>query len=264
MKILIFKVRQFISANVLPFLGVGSIAKRKQVSYKYLKGQGIEIGALHFSLPVKKGVTVKYVDAISYEEAVEKFPELSPSKIVKPHYIDDGFTLSTIEENSQDFVIANHVLEHSPNPVGVLINWMRVLKKQGLIYFSVPLAEKCFDRGRVITQVNHLFEDHTLVEQGDAKQFDSRNREHYKEWINISEVNMRHMRGEPSPKLSQEEFQERVNVFSKNKVEIHFHIFSVESIKDFISELEKTLGNLRAIDIVESKTEVIAVLQKAS
>jgi len=258
----IFEFRQFLSAKVFPALGIGSIAKRKKVSYAYLQGQGLEIGALHFPLPVRKNVDVKYVDVISYEDAVEKFPELDPAKLVKPHYVDDGFTLSSIESGSQDFVVANHVLEHSPNPVGVILNWCRVLKPNGLIYFSVPIAEKCFDKGRKTTAVEHLFEDYALNEKGNTEEFLRRNKEHYKEWIEVSEPNLFRMRGENAPMLSKKEVEDRIELFSKDEIEIHFHTFTNESLALFVKNLERVIAGLKVLDVVQSKAELIVVLQK--
>lgn len=51
---------------------------------------------MNYPLPVKKGVKVKYFDRISREELV--FPE------------------------SNDLVIANHFIEHCPNPIRTLEN----------------------------------------------------------------------------------------------------------------------------------------------
>lgn len=59
------KLRKTLSETVFPLIGVGSVARRKRASFKYLSGQGIEIGALHYPTKVRKGTSVKYVDVIS-------------------------------------------------------------------------------------------------------------------------------------------------------------------------------------------------------
>jgi len=76
---------------------------------------------------------------------IKRFPELNASEIVVTDCIDDGFNLTTIPEESQDFLIANHVLEHAPNPIQVLINWTKVLKRNGIFFITVPIGKKCFD-----------------------------------------------------------------------------------------------------------------------
>ena len=96
--------------------------KRERLARKWLNGTGLEIGALHKPLKVSETVTALYVDRVTRERSIEKFPELPAMDIVPVAIIDDGFELSSIEDDSYDFVVANHVLEHSPNPIQVLAN----------------------------------------------------------------------------------------------------------------------------------------------
>ncbi|MCP6623602.1 class I SAM-dependent methyltransferase, partial [Klebsiella pneumoniae] len=77
------------------------------------------------------------------EENIRKFPELDAASIVPTDYLEDGFTLASIPDCSQDFVIANHVLEHASNPLQVLSNWARVLRPGGTLFITVPIGSRC-------------------------------------------------------------------------------------------------------------------------
>lgn len=91
--------------------------KRNRIVQEYIRGIGIEIGALHNPVPIPKNITVKYVDRLSVESLRHQYPELKNLPLVDVDIIANGETLDSIEESSQDFVVANHFLEHCQNPL---------------------------------------------------------------------------------------------------------------------------------------------------
>src|SRR4051812_47294607 len=62
---------------------------REYVARLYLRGDGIEIGALHSSLPLPDGATAQYVDRMSLEELQSEYPDL-PAAVTAPDIVDDG------------------------------------------------------------------------------------------------------------------------------------------------------------------------------
>jgi len=46
--------------------------------------------------------------------------------------------LEYFRQESQDFIIANHVLEHVINVIQSVRRWYEVLKPNGILYLSVP------------------------------------------------------------------------------------------------------------------------------
>lgn len=93
---------------------------RLYLSYKYIRGDGIEIGALHLPLQVFHGALVTYVDRKSIEELRKDYPELSNQKMVNVDIINDGECLRTIDDDYYEFVIANHFLEHCEDSIGAI------------------------------------------------------------------------------------------------------------------------------------------------
>lgn len=241
-----------------------SYVARSRVAERYLRGVGLEIGALDHPLPVPTQATVRYVDYISKADSAAKHTQLNPDQIVDVDYIDDGFTLSTIAADSQDFVIANHVLEHSPDPIGALLNWSRVLRADGILFFSVPMSAKSFDRGRVITTIDHLAEDHGHVVSGRRELFLQRNLEHYDEYLTVSLNSIR--KEYKAPPLTPDEKKEMLQKFCDEPfTDTHYHVFSDESLRNFLSYYTDSVDRtLTLIDFVKSKggLEYISVLKK--
>ena len=239
---------------------------RKKLAALHLRGEGLEIGALHLPLNIPRNVKVKYVDIATRDENIRRFPELDASRIVNTDYLENGFELVTIPASSQDFIIANHVLEHAGNPLKVLLNWGRVLKPDGILLVTVPVAARCFDRGRRETTLEHFMEDYRVEEEGDGAQFRERNREHFLEWLQVSEPNLARARGDAEAIMDGSTLEKRLEEMSRaDDVEIHFHTFSETSYKRVMEHFAAHVaGNFQVMDICLSRggAEVAAVLKK--
>lgn len=243
-----------------------SYSVRKKLSFRYLRGAGLEIGALHNPLEVLPGVTVRYVDYATKEENVRKFPLLDPARIVATDHLEDGCVLAGIPTASQDFVIANHLLEHASNPLQALLNWIRVVKSNGIIFITVPNVEKSFDCGRPITSLEHIIDDYELVRTGRTKEFRERNREHYREFVEISIPNLHKVQ----PNLKTYETESARNSYIEKLIressdDAHFHVFTRASLAALleyvIARHEPTLA-VREIVSSRSGFEYVAIIEK--
>jgi SAM-dependent methyltransferase len=74
-------------------------------------------------------------------------------------YIRDAVDLHGIESGSMDFVLSSHNIEHVANPIKALNEWLRILKKNGLLALVVPHKEGTFDHLRPVSALNHLIAD---------------------------------------------------------------------------------------------------------
>jgi SAM-dependent methyltransferase len=126
---------------------------------RYLSGQGVEIGALNAPLALPPSLSVRYVDRMPVSELRRQYPELKGTELVEPDLLDDGERLSKLADQSQDFVIANHFLEHCENPILAVINMFRVLRTGGTLYLAIPDMRYTFDRHRRVTPIEHLVQD---------------------------------------------------------------------------------------------------------
>lgn len=156
----------------LPTLSGTREEVRQLVARSYLRGEGLEIGAFASPLALPEGARVRYLDKYSADDIGKPFTisglsladfGVDIAAIVVPDIVDNGETLAKVGDYSQDFVVANHVLEHFEDPLKGFKNMLRVLKHGGFLYLSLPEMRHSFDRTRIPTPFEHLLQDY---EQG--------------------------------------------------------------------------------------------------
>jgi SAM-dependent methyltransferase len=75
------------------------------------------------------------------------------------HFVSEGAELSGLANESYDFIISSHMIEHTANPLGALAAWKRVLRPGGTLVLLVPDKERTFDNKRATTTMEHLLAD---------------------------------------------------------------------------------------------------------
>lgn len=235
------------------------IYPRVRLARKHLSGTGVEIGALWAPLRLPPGANAKYIDICSREESIRKFPELDPRDIVEVDYVANGFTLEGVPSSEFDFLIANHVLEHSPDPIGSLVQWYRVIKPGGKLFCSVPILYDWFDNGRVVTDFQHMLGDHEAARAGRLEELAERNKSHYREWLSISEPAIL-----KRPALPEVDLDRRILEMVERGEEIHFHTFTPDSVRHLFAALaeNRILPGVRVLNLVGARKEVVVVAQK--
>ena len=102
---------------------------------------------------------------------------LYDKKLVELDYIlkPPKFFLEDIEDNKFDFVYSSQVLEHTPNPIAAIIEQLRIVNKNGIVYAVLPNKRYTYDRLRKITPAKDLIKkfenqifDHTVEEALDV------------------------------------------------------------------------------------------------
>jgi SAM-dependent methyltransferase len=190
----------------------------------FLRGRGIEIGALHHPLRVPANAIVRYVDRMSVADLRKQYPQLAAKRLVEVDVVDDGERLARFADSSEDFVIANHFLEHCQDPIGALKNMFRVLRPDGVLYMTLPDKRGTFDRDRPITQLSHLRADH---ERGPAWS----RRSHYEEWVRV--VN----------KIPVDlEAEQQIEDLMHQDFSIHFHVWTLREMLEMFLTLSGEIG----------------------
>ena len=193
---------------------------REDLARRYLRGEGIEIGAFCWPLRVPPGARVRYVDSATKAELLATaagqltdagmFPESIPETDV----VDSAETLATFADASLDFVIANHVIEHVEDPIGALETMLRVLRPGGVLFVALPDARHSFDKHRVRTSVEHVLRDHREGPEWSR-------RGHYEEWATYVEGY-----GDVDTRAAQ---------YAAADVRNHFHCWELEGFLDLLS-----------------------------
>jgi SAM-dependent methyltransferase len=111
------------------------------------------------------GWEVWSVDHASRQELVEKYgpdPKVTEWRIGEVDFVWRDGTLENAvpseHHGSFDACIASHVLEHMPDPIGVLQSLGCLLKPSGVISLAVPDQRFCFDFFKPISTVGELLE----------------------------------------------------------------------------------------------------------
>jgi len=81
-------------------------------------------------------------------------------KMLGYQYIKDATALEGIDSEKYDFVLSSHSLEHIANPIKAVKEWLRVLKKGGVLLLIVPDKNYTFDHKRPFTTFEHLMDDY--------------------------------------------------------------------------------------------------------
>ncbi len=218
---------------------------REAIAANYLTGEGIEIGGLHNPMKVPRGARVRYVDRMSVHELRTHYPEMAERDLVHVDIVDDGERLTTIGDASQDFVIANHFLEHCEDPLRTLRQHFRVLKEGAVLFLSLPDKRYTFDILREVTPIEHLERDYR---EGPAWSRDA----HFLEWAELVE-----RLTDPAA------IRARVDELQRLNYSIHYHVWTMEDMLDLLRHLPRFLAIPFSIEcIMRNEGEVNIVLRK--
>jgi SAM-dependent methyltransferase len=222
------------------------VSARTRIANRYLSGEGIEIGALHNPLPLPRAARVRYIDRLPVTELRAHYPELEQEPFVQVDIIDDGERLATIPDSSLDFVVANHFLEHTQDPVGTLLNSFRVLRPGGVLYLAVPDKRHTFDIDRPVTSFEHVLRD---FEDGP----DVSRRDHFEEWTRLVD------------KVPEDEIPGRLEQLMQLDYSIHYHVWTQREALELLTAVRERLDLDFDIELMERiESEVVFVLSKGA
>jgi SAM-dependent methyltransferase len=225
---------------------------REYLSRRYIAGKGIEIGAQGNPLTVDPGkAVVTYVDRISVEENAG-FHNLNARDLTPVDIYAEADNLAMFEDRSLDFVIANHLLEHVQDPLSSILEWLRILKDDGILFLSVP-NYRCneYDFERKPLGLPHIIAD--FENDGiDKKSV------HWEEFVEIVEGIPRSNRD--FLKVLNEQYRSKDN-------RIHMHVFDNELLESIIDYVSANLSAPRGIQIIDSfcfkySFEIVFVIRK--
>jgi predicted SAM-dependent methyltransferase len=215
---------------------------RYRIARRHLHGIGLEIGALNRRQVLPAGARAIYLDRFYPRHLREHYPELGKD----PFFVSlvaDGETLACVRDESLDFVIANHVIEHCEDPVATLQAFAARLRSGGVIFMAVPDMRRTFDRDRTETTWEQLLQDH---ERGPAISRAA----HFREWAQQVE------------KLSGDAAARRAHELEAMNYSIHFHCWTRAGFQDFIEHLSE-MTPLTLLESAEWRDENIFVLKKS-
>lgn len=218
---------------------------RYELASRYLHGQGLEIGALHYPLKVPTDVTVQYVDRYSNADLRKQYPELSEQPFVPVSIVDDGEKLTKVRAKSQDFIIANHFIEHAEDPIGTIATHLKKLKEGGILYLAVPDKRYTFDYDRPVTTLAHLVQNYRRGPAYGRKQ-------HYVEWVHLAEKQRKGA-------------AQQAALLMKVRYSIHFHVWTNTDFASMLAHMKHALGLPLELEALQKNHhEFICIIRKQS
>lgn len=224
----------------------------RNIFRQYLTGSGIEVGALHnpLSLAGLNITEIKYVDRMTNDNLIKQYPELGDAPLTPVDILDNGELLTKIADHSLDFIIANHFIEHTRNPIGTISNWLTKLKSGGIIFMAVPDKRYSSDVDRYLTPLQHLIEDSQIDEPTRLK----RDRDHFVEWVR------------DFLKFAEAEIEPAVTHLMQMDYSIHFHTFVMQSflhMLTYMQQEQKASFTIKAsADTLQGSHEFLFVLER--
>lgn len=133
----------------------------------------------------------------------------------------DGSELSRLADQSYDFILSSHNLEHFANPVKALREWRRVTRTGGGLILVLPNYAKTFDHRRVPTTLKHMLDDYERNTQEDDLS-------HLPEILQAHDLSMDLAAG------SADEFRSRsLNNFANRC--LHHHVFNESNSRELLT-----------------------------
>ncbi|KAI1717505.1 acetyltransferase (GNAT) domain-containing protein [Ditylenchus destructor] len=131
-----------------------------RLAHQLLDGlKGVEIGA---SAQNPFGLNTLNVDFTTNETSFKISEKNFSGRVVKIDLLSYGDCrcLLPFPDESQDFVVSSHVIEHFYDPIGTILEWLRVVRPGGYVFMIVPHKDRTFDWPNNRTTLNELLERH--------------------------------------------------------------------------------------------------------
>lgn len=165
----------------------------------------------------------------------------SPRKVPGNTICCEGSDIAVVADNTYDFILSSHNLEHFANPIKALKEWRRITRAGGGLILVLPDYTKTFDHRRQPTPIAHMLNDFVRNSQEDDLT-------HLPEILRTHDFSMDPGAG------SAEEFQRRSLNNSTNRC-LHHHVFDEDNSRELL-----VLAGLEVIAVEKAWPNNIFVL----
>jgi len=140
---------------------------RSEKIFRYINpnGHGLEIGpSFRPMAPKRDGYRVHILDHLNREQLIAKYMghNVPLENIEEVDFVWNGedYAELTGQGKYYDWIIASHLIEHTPDLIGFLNNCDAVLKDDGVISLVIPDKRYCFDHYRPITGLSRIVDSY--------------------------------------------------------------------------------------------------------
>jgi SAM-dependent methyltransferase len=128
-------------------------------------GIGLEIGPSHDPIaPKREGYKVHVIDHANRDELLVKYEKhgMPLDRIEEVDFVwrGESYLELTGKPNHYDWIIASHLIEHTPDLIAFLADCDAILKDGGVLSLVIPDKRYVFDRFRPITGLARIIDAH--------------------------------------------------------------------------------------------------------
>ncbi len=128
-------------------------------------GRGLEIGPSYGPIASKRaGFRVDILDHLDRDGLMRKYRPfgVDVDQIEPVDYVWNGEPYAELIGKTKyyDWIIASHLIEHTPDLIGFLHNCDCILKDTGALSLAIPDARYCFDHFRPLTGLSKIIDAH--------------------------------------------------------------------------------------------------------
>ena len=146
-------------------------------------------------------------------------------------YAAEAAELPMIGSGAYDVLLSSHMIEHTTNPIKVLLEWARIVRSGGLFLIIAPDKERNFDHYRPTTTLQHMIDDFE-ASRGEDDQT------HLNESVEMNDYSMM--------SFDKETFRSGATRNLETRY-LHHHIFTLTSLRQLLEYMK--------LDIVEMVAE---------
>ncbi len=199
----------------------------REIIVSRLVGNGVEYGAGSRPMPLPVETEVSYAEPFQSDEQYNRMGY--DKNTVVPRYSNPIENQHEIESDSLDFVVAAHVIEHTPNPIGAIVESFRTLRSGGHLVLVVPDKRRTFDKRREDTDLDHLIADY---EQPDRQ----RDLENYLDFFTKA-------------KNLGDAAENEANMALEKGIDIHYHVWTPGSFYQMMRHIRDNYAQFRSFEI---------------
>ena len=212
---------------------------------KIINKNGLEVGGPSFFFRnfIKIYKNIKSLDSLNFASKTI-WNKNKGHILIGKEIICCSTDMSIIPNESYDFILSSHQLEHVANPIKALLEFKRILKKSGTLILVIPNSKYNFDHKRNKTTIKHLIDDYNSnIDEGDLT--------HLQDSLNNTDFY--------SNSLDFEKFKELAEDNLKNRV-IHHHIFDNKLVSDLCNFVQLNL--IQSDEIKKKFPSLVFLIEK--
>ena len=204
-------------------------------------GRGVEFGASTNPSPVPLGCRVEYADLFTPEEGCNIGYSQNMSEFVSITHKTGCQDMVGIDENSLEFIISSHVLEHVTETIrSIKVAWEK-LRIGGVFLLAIPHKDYCFDKPRELTTLAHFIDDYEAYSKS-------------RDLIHIIDV-FANTPLDEQQSTGRFIYDRCVEYLNGQLLDIHYHTFNEENTRELLLYFNEYLHRWAKVEIIDRATQ---------